>query len=153
MNKVPKLNVAQDSDTTVSCHKERAQKCTPVKTLQLPPPQQSLKFMTLPYPTQILSDLKLCFDLILTFGWKLKIRVGNPIYDQILTMKKSETNARPSREKKMRKKRKTKKKVQDEGVSETDSSEDGMNQNVKPSPQKRKSLSKEEKPVPSSIQA
>jgi hypothetical protein len=86
MNKVPKLNVAQDSDTTVSCHK-------------------------------------------------------------------SETNARPSREKKMRKKRKTKKKVQDEGVSETDSSEDGMNQNIKPSPQKRKSLSKEEKPVPSSIQA
>ena len=71
--------------------------------------------------------------------------------------KKSETNVRPSREKKMRKKRKTKKKVQDEGVSETDSSEDGMNQNVKPSPQKRKSLSKEEKPngsIPSgSIQA
>lgn len=86
MNKVPQLNVAQDSDTTVSCHK-------------------------------------------------------------------SETNTRPSREKKMRKKRKTKKKVQDEGVSETDSSEDGMNQNVKPSPQKRKSLSKEEKPAPSSIQA
>ena len=70
---------------------------------------------------------------------------------RILTTKKSETNARPSREKKMRKKRKTKKKVQDEGVSETDSSEDGMN--PKPSPQKRKSLSKEEKPVPSSIQA
>ena len=84
---------------------------------------------------------------------KSEIRVSNPTYDQILTMEKSETNARPSREKKMRKKRKTKKKVQDEGVSETDSSEDGMNQNIKPSPQKRKSLSKEEKPVPSSIQA
>ena len=47
----------------------------------------------------------------------------------------------------MRKKRKTKKKVQDEerGVSETDSSEDGgpCGINQKPSPQKRKSLSKE----------
>ena len=86
--------------------------------------------MTRPHFGRFLSDL----------DWPHNIDRG------ILTTKKSETNARPSREKKMRKKRKTKKKVQDEGVSETDSSEDGMNQNIKPSPQKRKSLSKEEKP-------